>query len=530
MIPEIEDSEPPAEPARGGWGGWLLIFLLFLGLRLPRLGIELCLKMDAANACNSVFAQSVASNHPAARWFCPEDYRDQIEKLRGGRPALYRHFPPLAFVPLGLASALFGPDEAVLRGFSIAMASLMLLAAFLFLRRLAGVPTALLGVFLIAACGQAVHYHRIADSLIINSFFLPLLGWLYLRQRDAPSPGREAVLMMVALFACLSDWNAYGVVGALALHRLCFRASDKLRAALILAAAVPLALVAAVAYFSLASGGFFPLLADFRAAVGPRVAFPMGPVFFQEIARTFMNYTPLFALAPLLWLLSALRVPAATRARAALPLFLLAGALVFPAFTRRVTFVHEYWTIWMLVPLATCAAGILLWLWRHGTAARVLAALALFAFLAQSAIIIQHRLFKYDSDYLLARHQGKTWRSLPEGAAGGLLITDLSDQLQILQYYSRARVLACVAGLEDLLKYEAAFRASGRREPLVFMTATATDILEAIPELRRYPHAKLTGEFNLREAPGDGLWTYLESRYPLKRRVGPYTLFILPPP
>lgn len=478
--------------------------------------------MDAAHACNVVFILESWKHRPWSRGFCPIDYREQLETLRDGTQVLYRHFPPLGLQPLGIATAMFGDSERSLRLTAIAMSLFGLGFGFLWIRRSFGLPEALaFGAFL-ALNGHAIHYSRNSDALIMNSYLLPLMALLYLRYLDVPNGKRFFGLLALAAFAMWSDWNSYAVFGAILIYHVFLRGKvcwDRVAFAGL--ALIPSCIVGIMVYFSVVSGGWEILWADFTKSMGLKTDVSIFRLLDLEVRRIPNNMTVVVCLCSGLFILFHRKWLPERMAGARLLIWLCLASFAFPLFSRRVTLIHEYWVYWSVIPMSAMTGILVLRAWPTK---KWLALLAVGLFLLQSGIIYQHRIFKYDSENLLARHQGKAFA---QKFSGGILITDLHDLHQTLRYYSRSEICILVESVDDLKQCEKAYHESGRSEPMIFMTSDAQSLRSAITDLQRYgyPYEKLTGEFHLREGP-DELSKHLEGTYAEKIHEEPYTYYI----
>jgi hypothetical protein len=185
------------------------------------------------------------------------------------------------------------------------------------------------------------------------------------------------------------------------------------------------------------------------------------------------------------------------------------GAWLFPFWVKRATLVHEYFSIWMLLPLCWLASlgafclqsSKLLWCLKG----------LIVLMLVQSFWVSRNRMLRYDRDYLLSQELGKT---IHEHFPDAIFLTDVKDNEHVLQYYSGSDLFLKVDDMEGIVKAMGIYEQSGRTEDLIFVTITVDRVVAEIPRLEGYPEGKFSGEFDLelnRESP---FWQSLKRNFP----------------
>lgn len=507
-----------------------LLLVLWVALRLPNLGAELGLRMDAATAATSMFIYESYMEDPASRLFCAVDHREQFDELKTGVMKPYCHVPPLALQPLGIWQVILGNSESSLRGYGIFCSLLFFAFVWLFLRRYRGKTFALWVLLALCFMTQSVHYSRSTDPFNTWMFLAPLLWWLYLRFEDKPSLSRFYTLCGISLLAGLAYWNAYATAGFLALYHFFFgKTEQRKREGVILAVSVFLALPLSVAYFSQVLGGFENFVEDFTGSAKDRTRFNLGYLSLLRLWAFEMtkNFGPVIVIGSFIWTFLPLR-DLAIRKRIMpshlIPYFLFLGGIAFPLYVLRVTIVHYYFNTWMMLPMAMATVLLAERIWKAYPKAGKATILALaFLSVAFSLVVSYRRVLLHDKDYLLSRHMGQALRPLAENA---VLLTDIKDNEHVMQYYSNAKILGRAYSVESLNKWiEARKRNSDDTLPVYFVTTLVDKAYSAIPGMKLYPREKLVGEYGLREVPyNDPLWIELERNWQ-KDELGPYTIF-----
>jgi hypothetical protein len=477
------------------WKWWLGLALFWVCLRLPNLGGEMGLQMDAASVGVAWFIHESWENEPAERWFAPVDQRHQWEELETGRLKPYLHIPPLGLWPLGIWIQCFGMEPTSLRSAGIFFSLLLLLSCILWMRGFVGDHLAFGALLLLALSPHSMHYSRNVDPMVTNAYGLPLMAWGYWRYLNHPTTKKLWQWLGLSSIAMLSYWVSFGVFGACGIYHLW--KSRPLKGLHVIPSLLTPIVVAILIwlYNVVASGGWDVFMADWEYTLQTRTQHGYVPWFDflkREVLRWLRNEGLVLILG------SSMAIVMAIKQGHREMLFVcccLIGALLFPIWVKRATMVHEYFTIWKMPLLALLCSWMLQQVWRKQ---RWVVGLCAVLILAQSVWVGTNRIVHYDRDYLLARRAGEAYRSWTQlNGTKPVLVTDIRDNLHSLQYSSDADVLLIVDDEATLKKAIEIYEQSGRKEGLVFMTIGANEVLEIIPDLRDYPKDKLTGEFGL---------------------------------
>jgi hypothetical protein len=507
-----------------GYTFLIIIIVVSFLMKLPRIEEPLRFKMDAAIASNIAFIGESMHKGIWSRYLQGIDFRVFEKALEEDKEILYAHTPPLAYVNIITGILLFGESEWAARLFSAMQCALSCFFFFLFANKLCGLKVALLTVFLYAFNGHVLHYGRISDPHIVNSIYAPLVLWLYLRYEQRRTRG-DSILFIGALFLILiSAWSAYGLALVLGLHQIYLHKKKSIKILLCMTAVVIASLVTIVVVFSLALGGFDHLVGDFNDSVGTRTVFPMLQYFKMEIFRQTKIQGLFIVLVPLLLLLFNFIDKEKNKDKTVFITLVLLGGFVFPFVTMRVAAIHEYWVYWMYPGFFIGTAYFLDRAWGLKKIGKGVVLVFLLVNLAHSMWVYKNRYFKYDKDYLLASHLGKTYRS--ENGRGGFLVTDTKDVIQVMQFYARADYIIQVNDLEHFKKIESLWKDANIEMPLHFITIKETDLLEACPDLKVFPKNKIVDEYEAHRDESDPIWQYLRNEYQ-EKRVGPYYWFSL---
>jgi len=501
-------------------------------LRLPNIDAELGLKLDSAIASNSTYIYESWTNEPQKRLFAAVDNRFHLEKLETRAFHPYLHVPPLGVVPLGLITTQIGMKEWQIRSGCLLMSCLFLWASFALAYKLVGFKGAVGTAIVLALCPQSMHYSRNADPILISAFWAPLMALSYLYWCESKSKKAAFFFYGIAMVAMLSFWSHFGLFGLLVIHRVISERGAHFWKRLGYSSAwVATALGLILAYDVAVWGSWSAFVDDLTSSYSGRTSglFSVFDLLRCDLRRYPQNYGLSLCIGVVLylWFVFSRKEPSQESGhRCFFLLFLMLGSLLFPLYASTVSYVHDYYGMAFLLPAAlmNIEVGKRLWQskWRIGKV--VLLSLCLL-YLAQSFWVSRNRMVRYDKDNLLSRRLGQAYAKT---VAPGILLTDASDLEYTIQYYSRAKVMVRCDDVETL-KYCLDKAKLNAGESFVFLSITASQCLQEIPELQAYPYEKLTNEFSLKENMEDPLWTYLLNNF-LSRKIGNFTLFDLTQP
>jgi hypothetical protein len=485
---------------------WLALLLLFWVLvRLPNISHPFSLKMDAASAGVAWFIDESWSNQPASRWYAPVDHRTQWGELETGTLAPYLHCPPLALAPLGVWIRIFGLSEWSLRLGGLCSSLVFAFGAYWLCRTWFGVGQSLLVLGLMAVCPQSLHYSRSVDPIVTNMVWLPYMAWTYRRWKQTEQSPWALAFFTVSSLGMLSYWCAYGIFASLFLWHLCQRSFSK-KIFFVFMGLPILALGLNFAYHILVWGGWEHFFKDFEYTLRTRTDSGESSwgVFFKTEAQRYIRNYGLVLTTSVAMCVTYIKTKPSVR----FAFLLLFGALLFPCFVRRVTLVHEYFTIWSLLPLCMLSSEV--WMMAIKNKKVIALAAGTLLVLGQGLYVGHNRMIRYDNDYLLAQALG---RACQKHLGNAVILTDCRDNEHIFQYYSAAQCFLHADNIQALEKAIEIYKKSGRQEPIYFASTTADQLVKIVPELKIFPMEKFTGEFDLEANVDSDFWKYLERNY-----------------
>lgn len=491
----------------------LLAILIFsFLLKLPRIQDELRFKFDAANATCTTFISASVNNNPTSRLFQPIDFRMYEKAMETGKEVLYIHTPPLAFLGLGSSVIIQGQSEADARFFSAIICLLSVFFLYLMSTELAGRNIGLIAAALYAFNGHLLHYGRIADPLITNSALVPLVVWFYLKYLKENKLSYLIYWLLSLYIVMLMDWNAYGFAAFFGLHQIIFYQKKSIKLVLSLTALVFFSLLTVLTVFSIASGGFDHVVADFSDSVGTRTSFPILQYIKMEIFRQFKIQSFFIILVPIASIIMLFYLNNKEEKKLWITVFLLLIAgLIFPTVTMRVAAIHEFWIYWVYPSIYFGAALLVTKIFHYNHLGKVTVISLLLLYSFHSFWVYKNRYFKYDNDYILARYLGQHYQK--EHGKGGILITDTQDLIQVMQFYAQAEYIIQVSDLKHLKKVVDIWKNSPVKLPFQFITIKAQDLLKARPTLNKFPTKKLTQEYNTHIDESSEIWSYLKNNF-----------------
>lgn len=498
----------------------IILATLWVLMRLPNLNGPFTLKMDAASAGVAWFIHESWIENPESRWWAPVDHRSQWDELETGKLYPYLHVPPLAIAPVGIWIKFFGLSEVSLRSAGIAFSLLAMILGFLCVLKISGYGLALFAIGFMMLSPQSLHYSRSVDPMVTNVFWLAAMWLSYLRY--AKDSKYFWAWLVISALGMLSYWCAFGVFASIGIYHIYSRGFQQIpKLELFLSLIWPVAMILLIlGYQVLVWGGWESFMHDLEYTVSTRTK-TEGVTWLHflstELQRTVRNWGVSLSALAMCFLFG--KTPKNMKVMLVL---MLVGAWIFPFWVKRATLVHEYFSMWMILPLC--------WMGALGTKSLFSGKVKQFALLAlllltiaQSFWVGRNRMMRYDSDYLLAKAVGELIR---EYAPHDIILTDIKDNEHIIQYYSESRLFLKVHSMADIDRALASYDRSGRTSNVVFVSITADRLTKALPKLKDYPVEKFTGEFGLEASVQSDFWQALQARFP-EQKVGEFSLFVV---
>jgi 4-amino-4-deoxy-L-arabinose transferase-like glycosyltransferase len=284
-------------------------------------------------------------------------------------PEYYVNHPPLVVWVSALALTLFGSDELSLRFVSMASTLIAVAGFYALCARLFGRRRALLCVALFTLTPMILYFGRMPNhEPLALACLLPAAALLFDDRPTARPALRRAASVLLAALAIWTAWAAVFFVGALAVTRWLLR--DR-RWALVwgaVALITPLAIIGF--YITQYPDTLDALRYAWTTRTGnlaqDRFPFTWGDFVVTTLVHLASSATlALLLIGPLGWLLMLRHRRAEGRRRLLVTGALLAAGLAYIILFRQVSFLHDYYKIFLLPALAIGAHYVWVWGWNH---------------------------------------------------------------------------------------------------------------------------------------------------------------------
>jgi len=379
-------------------------------------------------------------------------------------PDYYVNHPPLVVWLSALSESLFGEGELALRFVSAASTMIGLAGFYVLCRRLFGERRALLCLALYAFTPMIIYFGRMPNhEPLALAFVLPLAA-IFVRWLRAPTPIRAGWLFLLTIGAVWSAWASVFFIVAFALVGWLFTRGRTRLIALALGAWSVLNALAIIGFYWLQNPDTLAILRSIFISRTGNVAFGEEAFSWGDfVATTLVHLVADLGLG--LLILSLLGMVAlwrdADHRRRALLFASGAAGLAYILVFRQVSYIHDYYKIFLTPFLAISAAYAIIWVWqrpRKQYYLRVLVAGLLIPSALFNVVILSHWYFTDRDDDNLRFARFVAANTSPEQT----ILTNIPFNPPV-EYYAHRHMLqdvapadapAAAAGLADVVYLE----------------------------------------------------------------------------